>query len=139
MNRLRAHGLQRLTLALALAALLLRALIPTGFMPGWDRSAAEGGPRWLVVCETSPLHSLLAPRAYCHAGPARSDHAGHRLLEAHLACPFAAALGAALPNALPRPSLWFGAAAAPDHRLPPAIFTAPQHRLAAARAPPASS
>lgn len=126
-------------LGLLLAVMLLRALIPSGFMPGWDRAANEGQRRWLIVCETSPLQAMLGPRAHCDGGARGGDHDSHRLREAHLGCLFAAAMGAALPGAVLH--LWLIRSASIElvRRLPAAIFPAPQHRLAAARAPPVSS
>lgn len=136
----RATSLSRqAVLGLLLAVMLLRALIPSGFMPGWDRAANEGQRRWLIICETSPLQALLGPRTHCDGGARGGDHDSHRLREAHLACLFAAALGAALPSAAPH--LWLPRSARGERadRLPAAIFPAPQQRLAAARAPPVSS
>lgn len=126
-------------LGLLLAVLLLRALIPSGFMPGWDRAANEGQRRWLIVCETSPLQALLGQRAHCDGGAQGRDHDSHRLREAHLGCLFAGAMGAALPGAVLHLWLLRSAASERVQRLPAAIFPAPQQRLAAARAPPVSS
>lgn len=56
---------------LALSALVLRSLVPVGFMPGWTGVGAEGG-HWLIICPASPLSAALAPPAAKHA---HHDHA----------------------------------------------------------------
>jgi hypothetical protein len=103
----------------ALAALLLRAWIPAGFMPASDGSFA------LILCPgTAPTISSLAqpdplPAAHHH------HHDGHSDKGSEAPCPFAvAALGAAPP--LP-PAL------APPLPAPAAALDAPARvRLAAA-------
>src|SRR3954452_9685675 len=101
--------------ALILAALLLRFMVPAGFMIG---TAASGAPG-LVLCPgvEAPIH-VMAMRGHNHA-PA---HDPARLREAP--CPFAALAAPALPPAppafLPPPGALAEAAA-----LPPLIAAAP--------------
>lgn len=65
-------ALHSFALWLALSAVVLRSLIPVGFMPGWTGTGEEGG-RWLIICPASPLSAALAPPASKHAG--HHDHA----------------------------------------------------------------
>src|SRR3954467_12829930 len=78
--------------ALILAALLLRFMVPAGFMIG---TAASGAPG-LVLCPgvEAPIH-VMAMRGHNHA-PAH-DPARHR----EAPCPFAALAAPALPPAPP--------------------------------------
>ena len=76
MLRSRSH-LQAFALWLALAGVVLRSLVPVGFMPGWAGAAGDGGEaRWLIVCPTSPLHGALASPAPAPADP-HAEHHGH--------------------------------------------------------------
>jgi hypothetical protein len=74
---------QQFALWLALAAVLLRALLPDGFMP--ERGA--NGVVALQFCYASPLAKLRAPQ-----GTPAGDHA-------HASCAFAAAAAPGLPRA----------------------------------------
>lgn len=79
MFRSRSH-LQAFALWLALAGVVLRSLVPVGFMPGWTGSAAKpGGASWLIICPTSPLHAALASPV---AAPAHHDHAAMQAAQA---------------------------------------------------------
>jgi len=71
----------RLTLWLVLAGLLLRAMIPDGFMP--ERREGTGGVA-LAFCYASPLAKL------------RADHGAPTPAHEHSQCVFAAATGPAL-------------------------------------------
>lgn len=55
-------ALHSFALWLALSAVVLRSLIPVGFMPGWTGTGEEGG-RWLIICPASPLSAALVPPA----------------------------------------------------------------------------
>jgi hypothetical protein len=86
MFRSRSH-LQATALWLALAGVVLRSLVPVGFMPGWTSAGGvDGAPRWLIVCPTSPLHGALADPT----PPPTHDAAGHHDHAAMLAAMAAA-------------------------------------------------
>lgn len=87
-------ALHSFALWLALSAVVLRSLIPVGFMPGWTGTGEEGG-RWLIICPASPLSAALAPPANKHAG--HHDHAAMMaaMAKAHAADPHAAHRGMA--------------------------------------------
>lgn len=68
-----------------MAAVLLRALLPQGFM--LERAAGETG-FGLAICYASPLAKL------------RADHGAPAGAQAHADCVFAAASGPALPGAV---------------------------------------
>ena len=87
-------ALHSFALWLALSAVVLRSLIPVGFMPGWTGTGEEGG-RWLIICPASPLSTALAPPANKHAG--HHDHAAMMaaMAKAHAADPHAAHRGMA--------------------------------------------
>ncbi len=114
--------------ALALVPLLLlRALIPAGFMP-----AVGAGSLALVYCEPG---ALVAPSSHAHHAPG-AEHAGHGAHTAAGECPFAQSAAPALPTLLaavlvqPQPA---PVAAAPrDDQHPAAVPL----RHAAARGPP---
>lgn len=53
----RQSPLTRAVVWLALAGVLLRGLIPVGFMPGWI-GAVPGAASWLVICPASELSRL---------------------------------------------------------------------------------
>lgn len=131
---------------LALAGVLLRGMVPAGFMPGWTQAGADGSRGWLTICRAGELAVLLPadPHAHHHhhqamaGGVAGEDHDTHRIGEAHLGCPFAAAAAPALPTSATvfvtnfRPST----STATDGPLAPP--TSDQRRLPPARAPPIS-
>jgi hypothetical protein len=114
--------------ALLLAILLLRALVPAGFMVG---TAASGAPA-LVLCpgvEAAPPVRKMAMRGAVHRQG--HDPATHR----ESPCPFAALAAPALPPAPP--------ALAPPSATPPhALLEAPLHAAVspglAAPPPPAT-
>ncbi|WP_293370081.1 hypothetical protein [Nevskia sp.] len=158
MFRSRSH-LHATALWLALAGVLLRSLVPVGFMPGWtDTAAKDGQAAWLIICPTSPLHAALAapvavdPHAHHHGGmdhgamPAADPHAnhdagqheGHRIAAAHLSCPFAGAGSPALPSVAYTTAFAASGSTAPDVARPSAVILAVQRRLPPARAPPAA-
>lgn len=83
----------KLTLWLVLAGLLLRAMIPDGFMP--ERREATGGIA-LAFCYASPLAKL------------RADHGIPSTQHAHEQCAFAAATGPALLAATIEPAYQHG-------------------------------
>ena len=64
-----------IALWLALSAVVLRSLIPVGFMPGWTGSSGGESASWLIICPASPLSAALAPKASSHAGHPHHDHA----------------------------------------------------------------
>ncbi len=111
-----------------LPALLLRALVPAGFMP-----AVGSGSLALVFCE--PAGQAAGPHAHHHPG---ADGAGHGRHSASAECPFAQSAAPALPTlaavAIGHPLVaHVPAARRGDERLP----TVPL-RHAAARGPPES-
>jgi hypothetical protein len=124
---------------LLLASLLLRGLVPLGFMPGWDRAANEGKSAWLIVCPAGDLQALLANtglHAHCEGRGRNGEHAGHRLHEAHLSCPFATAAAPGLPTAPADLCLVFEGLRTVARQSSPCLICALQRRLAPARAPP---
>lgn len=68
-------SLHSFALWLALSAVVLRSLIPVGFMPGWTGSSGGESASWLIICPASPLSAALAPKASSHAGHPHHDHA----------------------------------------------------------------
>ena len=80
----RHHGFRQFALWLALAAVLLRALLPAGFMP--ERRAGERGIG-LAICYASPLAKL------------RADQGQPSGIHDHASCAFSAAAGPGLPSA----------------------------------------
>jgi hypothetical protein len=140
-------GFRSLTLWLALSGLLLRALIPGGFMPGWTQQQADGTRSWLVICHAGELQSLLRKpinlryRCSGNYGVAAADnaHTGHQIGEAHLGCPFAAAATPALPTAPTLPFFISAAHAAVIGVYRHAIQATSSRRLPPARAPPLAS
>jgi hypothetical protein len=84
--QLRRQPSRQFALWLALAAVLLRALLPQGFM--LERAAGEAGVG-LAICYASPLAKL------------RADHGTPAGTQAHADCVFAAASSPALPSAAP--------------------------------------
>ncbi|GAC1628427.1 MAG: hypothetical protein NVS9B10_18340 [Nevskia sp.] len=147
----RPSGWHRCALWLALGSVLLRGLVPAGFMPGWTQAGTDGRYSWLTICPAGELQALLPqdPHAQHHHHPgaaampagtaaaaAGMDHSAHRLGEAHLSCPFAAAAAPGLPVALaalalPAPGLAFVAA-----QRPPGPLATRLRRLPPARGPP---
>lgn len=86
MFRSRSH-LHAFALWLALAGVVLRSLVPVGFMPGWtDGAAKSSDARWLIICPTSPLYGALASPA---AAPKHHDHAAMLAAQAAAADPHA--------------------------------------------------
>ena len=79
----RHHGFRQSALWLALAAVLLRALLPAGFMP--ERRAGERGIG-LAICYASPLAKL------------RADQGQPSGIHDHASCAFSAAAGPGLPS-----------------------------------------
>jgi hypothetical protein len=143
MSRFRSR-LRLAALWLALAGVLLRGLVPAGFMPGWTQAGTDGSRSWLMVCPAGELATLLPadPHAHHHhmqGAAAGDDHDAHRIGEAHLGCPFAAVAAPALPSAattflaISRPTT----SAVPFGSLAPP--TSDQRRLPPARAPPVSA
>ncbi len=76
--------------AFVLAAVLCRALVPAGFMPGID---ATSGKIAVVMCSATPGHELAIMDL---PDGAPSDHEGETT-----DCPFAPAGGSILPDASP--------------------------------------
>ncbi|MGA7711581.1 MAG: DUF2946 family protein [Rhizomicrobium sp.] len=82
----------------ALVAMFLRALLPTGWMPNPSASATVP----LVICTMNgPVHVTLDTD-----GPLKKDKPGHEDGRQHDICPFAAAIHLAVPtsNAVLAPS-----------------------------------
>lgn len=113
---------------LALAAMVLRALLPAGFMPG---ATADGST--IVVCTMDGLVQLQldADGKPIKQGPVQDD-ARHQQL-----CPFAAVAQLAGPTTAPTlipPSLV--STLAQDPQPPTRLATADRHRAQSPRAPP---
>ncbi len=93
-------ALHSFALWLALSAVVLRSLIPVGFMPGWTGSGVEAGNRWLIICPASPLSAALAAPVAAHSGHGHHDHAAMlAAMAATDAGANASAAGAADPHA----------------------------------------
>jgi len=112
-----------------LAALLVRALVPAGFMP-----AVGAGSFALVFCEPGAM--ALGPHAHHHhPGP---DGTGRGTHSASPECPFAQSAAPALPTlaavAIAPPRI----ALVPAARRDDEVLTAAPLRYAAARGPPES-
>lgn len=139
-------GLHRLALWLTLGGMLLRGLVPLGFMPGWAQADAEGRRSWLSLCAAGDLRALLPNGGaghHHHAGMVMTagdadEHQAHRLDEADLSCPFAAADVPALPTTLASLSLVEGPPVASAAVLPARPVAASIQRLPPVRGPPAS-
>ena len=102
MQTFRRPHYQQFALWLAIAAVLLRALIPDGFMP-----EHRAGQRGLVLafCSAGPLAGLRA-RQSSSLAEARQladgrdpANPGHPAGDTHLGCPFASAAAPGLPAA----------------------------------------
>ncbi|MGA7675921.1 MAG: DUF2946 family protein [Rhizomicrobium sp.] len=116
-------------LHLALAAMMLRALLPVGWMP--NPSMAGGTP--LTICTMNgPVQMVLGPDGQPQKPKPHQGNANH-----HDTCPFAAA-----PHfATTTPPIALGPAVirvslAPAALRPLAIWTTQQHSLQSPRAPP---
>lgn len=96
LHQLRHPFRQRLFLWLVAATVLLRALVPDGFMP----EHRKGHGFELAICSAGPLAAL---RAADDALSTHHDHGqpGQHDPSSHGDCPFAAAVAAALPGAVP--------------------------------------
>ena len=82
MFRSRSH-LQAVALWLALAGVVLRGLVPVGFMPGWTGTDTRNdAAAWLIICPTSPLHGAFVAPA---AAPAVAGHHDHAAMLAAMA------------------------------------------------------
>jgi hypothetical protein len=113
-----------------LPLLLLRALIPAGFMP-----AVGAGSLALVFCEPAALAAGAHAAAH-HHGHGDTGHSGHL---ASAECPFAQSAAPALPTlaALPPAQPLVAHVAATTHAQ--SILPAAPPRHTAARGPPALS
>ena len=119
--------------ALLFAILLLRAVVPAGYMVG---AAASGAPA-LILCPGIEPPAVHAMAMHGHVHAPSHDPATHR----DNSCPFAALAAPALP---PAPPLVAPPAAAPaEALLPPPLHAAAVPGLAAppppATGPPASA
>ncbi len=115
---------RRIALALACAAILLRALIPAGFMPG----RSDTGAIAMVVCTGSGALTMVMDRDG-HWSPAKPDHAPGKSQPDH-PCAFAAAAAALTQPAgilepLPAPVAENTALALPAHQRPGLGLAAP--------------
>ena len=101
-SRRHAH---RWLLRLALLSLLLRALVPSGFMPAVVAWAPETGPSWFIaLCPTGMtaadyallsnpgLHDSALPQPHHHGGQHASQHSAHEDSSESLNCLFGSAL-----------------------------------------------
>jgi len=83
-----ARAYRRLGLHLALAAMVLRAILPAGWMPVAPENHSAAGLSLVLCTGAGPVRST-APLPHKHADLTR-----------HEACPFAAAVAFALPGAV---------------------------------------
>ncbi len=117
---------RRAAVHLALIALMLRALLPAGWMP--NPGPANGSP--LIICTMDgPLQALDGK-----GKPIRHDPRGHQ------ACPFAAAAHLAPPAqlaSLALPAIADGPAAVPARAGP--VIARAHHGPQSPRAPPANA
>lgn len=140
--------LHLLALWLALGGVLLRGLVPVGFMPGWAQVGADGQRSWLSICTAGDLRALLplagAGHHHHHAGMVMTaagdadEHLAHRLDEADPSCPFAAADVPALPTSLAALSLVEGPPVASATVLPLRPGAGSIQRLPPVRGPPSA-
>ena len=136
--------LHRLALWLALGGVLLRGLVPAGFMPGWAQVDADGQRSWLSICTAGELRALLPAGHHHHAGMVMTaagdaeEHLAHRLDEADLSCPFAAADVPALPTTLASLNLVEGPPVASATVLPLRPGAGSIQRLPPVRGPPSA-
>lgn len=104
LHALRRPNLKHFALWLAIAAVLLRALIPDGFMP--EHRKGQAGME-LAICWAGPLAALRADREFLKQVADR-DHGqpGHHDTAGHVDCPFSSAAGPGLLTSIPNlPSL----------------------------------
>lgn len=127
---------QQLALWLAFAAVLLRALIPDGFMP-----EHRPGQRGLVLafCSAGPLAALRSQQAF--ATVAEFAHApdgdpGHHPTEDHAGCAFASAAAPGVPVILASMSWSPQAGTAPSAWLRSIVVSAAAHVRPPLRGPP---
>lgn len=113
------QGFRRTAIHLALVALLLRAFLPAGWMPGGPGDAP------LVMCGLSAIHDTADGKEV----PAKTDSGGD--------CAFATVSGLPAPEmaAIPAPGLLIQYRH--DEPSLPAPASAPRHARPAPRAPPA--
>jgi len=113
-----------------LPALLLRALVPAGFMP-----AVGSGSFALVFCEPGTMAVAAHAHHHHHSG---ADGAGHGTPAVSAECPFAQSAAPALPTlaavVIAHPLVAHAPPAPRDDERPTAVPL----RHAAARGPPAS-
>ena len=115
-------SLRNFAVQLALAAMLLRALAPAGWMPATTPGIS------LVVCTAQGLQTI-------HLGS--QEPANHAPMRAHDVCPFAAAANLAPPqlaDSIVSPTLIASVIAIHDRRADPA--SAAQFQPHSPRAPP---
>jgi hypothetical protein len=122
---------------LVLPALLLRALIPMGFMPLVDATGVSIG--FCPGAGVMPGQPADAVRAQ-HFGHAHAPHAGGRAGGGgalhHAPCLFASGAASAFAAALPAPALAASALPSTDDRAAPAVFLPAIRRAQFARGPP---
>ena len=122
---------------LVLPALLLRALIPMGFMPLADATGVSiGFCPGAGVMPGPPADAVHAQ----HFGHAHAPHAGGRSGGSgalhHAPCLFASGAASAFAAALPAPALAAAALPSTDDRAAPGVFLPAIRRAQFARAPP---
>ncbi|MFI4979015.1 MAG: hypothetical protein ACHQIO_01575 [Nevskiales bacterium] len=127
---------QQLALWLAIAAVLLRALIPDGFMP-----EHRAGQRGLVLafCSAGPLAALRAQPAFVAASElahAPDGDPGHHPMEDHAGCAFASAAAPGVPVTFVSMSWALHEGAAVAGWLRHATIPAAAHIRPPSRAPP---
>ena len=127
---LAAPGIQRRTwwVVALLAALLLRALIPAGFMP-----AIGSGSLALVFCEPGAEVAAGSPSSHHHTG---HDGAGQGKHSASSECPFAQSAAPSLPTLAAVPPAHPLIGHVPALRREDSALRSVPLRYAAARGPP---
>jgi hypothetical protein len=134
----RRQRFRQLALWLALASVMLRALIPAGFMP--EQHAARRGIV-LAFCYADALGRLRAAeplsvqQSKYSAGRADDLGVGHRI-GAHPGCPFASAAAPGLPASLPIGVALFEASSRLDQGKAVSAVLALAHARPPTRGPP---
>lgn len=116
-------------LLIALGAMMLRALIPAGYMPNWSGGHAKA---WLAICHAGALQVLVEPARRASGEPIKPTDSSR------FECPYAALAAPGL-----APATW--SVSTPPRPLPAvltsltSLVSAEQPRRPPARAPPRHS
>lgn len=129
----RLPNFKQFALWLAIAAVLLRALIPDGFMP--EHRKGQVGME-LAICWAGPLAALRADREFLkQAADQEHGQPGHHDTAGHVDCPFSSAAGPGLLASVPNLST-LAAHIRPLSAFAASAFLAASRLRPPARAPP---